>query len=206
MTGADISAPILAVARRRFGAIENLEFVEADAATHEFQAGFYDVLTSRYGVMFFPEPDAAFRNLARAVKPGGRVRLLVWRHIDHNPWMGVPARAAFTVLPQPDKAPPGAPGPFSLAERDHLHKLLAGAGLVDIHHEAVDRTVELGSVDNALDWLSRMGPAARALGNAAPDQRAAALDAMRIVLGDSAVDGEVSFAASAWLVSAVKPS
>ena len=93
--GVDISDIILELARQRHGAAKQLHFETADAASYAFEPASFDVITSRYGVMFFPEPDAAFGNIRKAAKPGARLRLMVWRPLDENPWMGLPARRGF---------------------------------------------------------------------------------------------------------------
>ncbi|MGR8919987.1 MAG: class I SAM-dependent methyltransferase [Gammaproteobacteria bacterium] len=202
VTGVDVSAPILELARSRHGARGNLEFLLADAGTHAFEAAAYDVLCSRFGVMFFPEVAAAFANLRRAARDGSRLRWLVWRSIKENPWMGAPAQAAFSVIEPPEKPAPDAPGPFAFADPERVGGLLEGAGFGDISFDAVDTTLALGAVDDVLAWMSDMGPAAKPLGEAAPGDRARAQAAMREVLEQNATDDGVRFAAAMWLVSA----
>ncbi len=200
--GVDVSRPILEVARRRFTTQANLEFIAADAAAHPFESGAFDVLTSRFGVMFFPEPESAFAHLRQAVRADGRLCFLCWRSLDDNPWMGAPARAAFEHVTPPEKLPPGSPGPFSLADPERLRALLTGAGFAEPQLEALDETIVLGDVDAALAWLTDMGPAARPLAEAEPAARERALAAMREVLEAHQTAVGVSFAGSAWLVRA----
>jgi len=200
--GADISEVILALARSRYAALKQLHFETVDAAQHDFAPASFDVVTSRYGVMFFPEPVVAFTNLRRALKASGRLRLLVGRPLDDNPWMALPARAAFEIIPAPAKPLPGTPGPFSLSKPEHVRSILAEAGFADIEISPVDEPIDLGSVDNALDWLSKMGPAARPLSEAAPDLREEAQAAMRRVLVEHAGGDGVRFSGAAWLLSA----
>lgn len=203
--GVDISDIILKLARQRHGGAEQLHFESADAATYAFEPASFDVITSRYGVMFFPEPDAAFSNIRRAAKPGARLRLMVWRPLDENPWMGLPARAAFSVIPAPEKAPPGTPGPFSLADPERLRALLTGAGFTAIEMSPIDELIALGPVNDALDWLTKMGPAARPLSAASAPERDAACAAMRQVLVEHDSDDGVTFPGAAWLISADVP-
>ena len=96
--GLDNSAVILAVARQRFSNLSNLSFETADAATYAFEPGAFDVLTSRFGIMFFPQPVAAFSNLRRALAPTGRACFMCWRRLDENPWMAAAAGADFCLI------------------------------------------------------------------------------------------------------------
>ena len=203
VTGLDVSKVILEVARSRYAGVANLEFLLADAAVHAFTPGSYDVLTSRFGVMFFPDPHAAFANLRRALIAGARLCFLCWRGLNENPWMGLAASAAFTVLPPPAKPEPGAPGPFSFAKRERVTDIVTSAGFSGIEFEAVDRPIDLGSLDEAMDWLTNMGPAAQPLREANDDDRAAALDAMREALGNAERNGRVVLNGATWVVSAL---
>src|ERR1700722_16858165 len=117
--GVDISAPMLGVARER-AAAEGLA-----------QAGFLPVdgAFSRFGVMFFEDPVAAFANIRAAVSPRGRLAFVCWRALAENPWMTVPMAAILPLLPAPPPAQtPGAPGPFAFADRDRLFAILRDAG------------------------------------------------------------------------------
>lgn len=205
VTGLDVSKVILEVARQRYAGRANLEFLLADASAHAFAPGVYDVLTSRFGVMFFHDPHGAFANLRRALKPGARLCFLCWRRLDENPWMGLTAAAAFTVLPPPAKPQPGAPGPFSFANCERVTDILSSAGFEDIEFEAVGRPINMGTVDEALEWLTHMGPAAQPLREARESERGAALAAMRKVLSEAATDGRVALNGATWVVSAKSP-
>lgn len=202
VTGLDVSKVILDVARERYAGVPHLEFLLADAGVHEFAPAAYDVLTSRFGVMFFPDPHAAFANLRRALRPAARLCFLCWRRLDENPWMGLAAAAAFTVLPPPPRPEPGAPGPFSFAKRERVVDILASAGFSGIEFEALDRDIDLGSLDQAMAWLTHMGPAAQPLREANEDHRALALDAMREALGNEERHGRVVLNGATWVVSA----
>ncbi len=201
--GADISAPILAVARSRYPARKNLRFVTVDAGTHAFAPAGFDLVTSRFGVMFFPDPPAAFRNLRAATKPDGRLVFMCWQAIEQNPWMGVPVAAAFSVLPRPEKPDPDAPGPFSLADPDKLQRVLATAGFTGIVINPVQEHLTLGDPGETLDFMTKMGPAAEPLMAASDDERVRAVDAMREALGPFATPDGVVMPGAAWLVEAV---
>lgn len=200
--GLDISDVILDVARQRYAGTAGLSFETADAASYVFRPPLFDVITSRYGVMFFPDPVAAFSNIRTAGKAGARLHLLVWRSIDDNPWMGETARAAFTVLTAPEKLPPGSPGPFSLADPDRVDSVLGSAGFSDVRMREINEDIVLGNTDDALDWLTKMGPAARPLEQASEADAQAARAAMRQVLENHERDGAVTFNGGAWLISA----
>lgn len=202
VVGADISEPILELARSRFGHMKSLEFITADAGAHAFEAQSFDVVTSRFGVMFFPQRDSAFANIHKAVKPGARICFMCWRAIKENPWMGEGAQAAFEFVTPAEKPEPGAPGPFSLADPDQTRNLLSGAGFKDIEFEAVDENVSLGSVEDTLDWLTSMGPAAKPLQEAPPAAREKAISAMRRVFEARLSDSGVVFPGAAWIVRA----
>ncbi|MDA0823841.1 MAG: methyltransferase domain-containing protein [Proteobacteria bacterium] len=203
--GVDISEVILNVARTRYAKVANLRFATADAAQFPFEANQYDVITSRFGVMFFPEPDAAFSNLLRAAKSGARMVFICWRALAENPWMGAPAAAAFTILTPPEKPAPGTPGPFSLADPERVKQIMSAAGFVDINLSPIDEKLNLGKVDEALSFMTKLGPAAQPLREATDDQRRLAIAAMRAVLESNSTDGVVWMPGAVWLVEAIVP-
>ncbi|MDF2901645.1 MAG: SAM-dependent methyltransferase, partial [Phenylobacterium sp.] len=119
--GVDISAPMLEVARQRAaGAAANVSFIEADAQTHAFQNGGFDLAISRFGVMFFDDPTAAFRNIGAALRPGGRLSFVCWRPMLENAWMATPLFAAMPLLPPLPPPDPAAPGPFAFADPERV--------------------------------------------------------------------------------------
>ncbi|MEO8605506.1 MAG: class I SAM-dependent methyltransferase [bacterium] len=170
--GIDISAPMLERAAAQAAATgAAAQFTRADAQTHPFEPAAYDVLFSRFGVMFFADPTAAFTNLRRALRPGGRMAFVCWQVVTDNPWMFVPFAAALQHLPAPPLPAPGAPGPFAFADADRVRGILSGAGFSDIGLEAVHMALSVGGgqdLDATVDFLLQMGPAARALRDA-PD-------------------------------------
>mgnify|MGYP002380509440 CR=1 FL=1 len=201
--GVDVSAIILEVARRRFGPIGNLGFELGDAASMTLPAARFDLLFSRFGVMFFADPVAAFTHLRGALAPGGRLAFLCWRALDQNPWMAGCVDAAFTVLPRPDPQPPGAPGPYAFADGVRLAGLLADAGFSGVRVDPLDTPLDLGPVDEAVVQMTRMGLAASAYAAAAPEAQAAAEAAIRAVLERHvAPGGTVRMASATWLVGA----
>lgn len=161
-TGIDTSAALLDVARRAVAAadVANATFVEGDAGTHPYGAHAYDVIFSRLGTMFFPEPAAAFANLRRALRPGGRLSFVCWRSIEENQWTAEVRDAAAVIVPLPPSAPDDAPGPFSLASADRVSSILTRSGFVDVSIEPVDLdlTIGRGDVDEAIEFYLRLLP------------------------------------------------
>jgi SAM-dependent methyltransferase len=132
--GVDLSAVMLAEARRlaeQDGA-GNVSFRQADAQTHPFPAGGFDVAISSFGVMFFADPRAAFANLAAALRPGGRLAFLCWQDLTGNPWLTIPFAAAAAHVTLPELPAADEPGPFSLADPQRTRDLLTEAGLGSI--------------------------------------------------------------------------
>jgi len=172
--GIDISAPMLALAKRR-AALEpalRLEFERHDAQTAEFPAAAYAHGFSRFGVMFFDEPIAAFGNIRKALKAEGRLTFICWRALAENPWMAIPLGVAGQFVTPPEPVPPGAPGPFALADGTHARQILDAAGYSDISLEAMNEPLYLsgpGTAAAAAAHATRMGPVARVLGDADED-------------------------------------
>ena len=205
--GIDLSAPMLELARTRGtgSGTTNVTFLQADAQTYRLD-GHADRVISRHGVMFFDDPEAAFANLAAALRPGGRVAVAVWQGPERNPWMGVPMVAAASVAPVA-VAPPGGPGPFSLGDEDRVRSLLAAAGLQSVELHPVEVPLPLaggGGLDEVVDFLGD-GTVGRALGDAPADQRAAALDAVRDALRPYLGPEGVVLDSAAWVVTAERP-
>jgi len=142
--GVDLSSAMLEVARRRAAdeGVPNVTFEQADAQVHPFDAGAFDVVISRTAAMFFADQQAAFANLAGALRPGGRLVLLTWQALERNEWIRAffGALAAGRDLPAP---PPNA-GPFSLADPDRVQTLLNGAGFVDVDLDSIEAPMWFG--------------------------------------------------------------
>jgi SAM-dependent methyltransferase len=202
--GVDISRPMLAVAERQAAGQTNISFREADASTAPLPRNI-DLLFSRFGVMFFDEPTAAFTHLHGALKPSGRVAFCCWRTPKENPWASVPMAAVREALAITDPPPhPHAPGPFAFANQDRLRAILAGAGFSAIDIQPFDAPVRLGdSVKAAAEDAARMGPAGRLVriaGDAAAPKAQAALETALAPL--AATDGSVTLAGAVWIVTA----
>jgi len=125
--GVDISGPLLDVARGAADGLAHVAFERADASAAELPQGAFDLLFSRFGIMFFADPPAAFAHMRRAIRPGGRLCVVCWRAAEHNPWITVPLRA---IAPHVARAPsdPEAPGPLAFADEARVRRILESAG------------------------------------------------------------------------------
>jgi len=206
--GVDISMPMLARARERAAAagLANASFEHADAQTHALPASAFDALFSRFGVMFFEAPGTAFANLARALRPGGRVVFACWQPVAANVWVSVPMAALASVLPLPPPPPPGAPGPFAFGDTERVRGILSEAGLGQIAFRAEDLPMIFGGLDEAATFLTDMGPASRAVREAGGGDalREKAQAAIRAALAPYGGSGRVELPSAIWVVSAKK--
>ena len=201
--GVDISPDILAVAAARGRSITNLEFIVGDAATMQLETGTFSLIFSRFGMMFFSEPLLAFSNLREALRPSGRMVFLCWRTFDENTWMKEPAQAVFDILPPQGPPPePDAPGPFSLGRKGRIEFLLGKAGFKSISIEAMDASLTMGALADAVDYFMRMGPAAAVIADASAAQKTAARAVLTDVLKRYDTDRGVITNAAAWIVTA----
>jgi len=178
VVGVDISPPLLAHAQKRLeqAATTNVELVLGDAATMPLP-GPFDFAFSRFGVMFFADPTAAFAHLGSALAPGGRLCFVCWQAIDLNPWAAAPLAAVQRLRPAqplPELLAPGRPGPFAFAEAALVRAILTKAGFASISIEPHEVEMTFGGaldIDQAVRYAKVIGPAARFLTSAelAPD-------------------------------------
>jgi len=210
VVGVDISETMVAAATRRAakGKASNVRFVVADAQTQPLGEGF-DGVYSRFGVMFFADPAAAFTNVVRSLRPGGRLGCVVWGPLTDNPWMFVPTLAAGPMLSAELRIPgPDEPGPFSLAEPDRITTVLGQAGFSDVTVERLDgaRLVTAASVHEDLRTLLEVGPLSEAYDAADESTREAAVAAVTAAI-EPYRDGEGwRLPAAALLVAARRSS
>jgi SAM-dependent methyltransferase len=208
LVAADVSAPMLARARERIGDRPDVSYVCADASAHPFAPGWADLLFSRFGVMFFGDPPAAFANMRRGLKPGGRTVFACWRKPAENPWMMLPLHAAYQHVPPLPKPGPEDPGPFSFGDPDRVRRILAEAGFADVALEPVDLMLDLASgrgLDAAVAYTLDIGATSRALDGVSDTLRAAAAGAIRDAFLPH-VDGDrVPLAGAIWIVTATAP-
>ncbi|MFI8822706.1 class I SAM-dependent methyltransferase [Streptomyces sp. NPDC053431] len=206
--GLDLSGPMLAEARARAAdeGIANVSFTQGDAQTHAFEPGAFDAAISRYGVMFFADPEAAFGNIGRALRPGGRLAFVCPAEPSLNDWV-VAMTSLRDQLPVGDFGTPGLPGMFSLSDLDHVRAVLTAAGFTRV---AVDRADFHGAwghgAEDAAAFLLATGPGRHAMDQVDP----AARDRARRALTDrlrahETADGTVRLRSASWLVTADRP-
>jgi SAM-dependent methyltransferase len=200
--GVDLSGRMLerAAARARVERLDNAEFLQVDAQVHPFPAASFDVVISRTGAMFFSDPVAAFTNLRRAMKPRGRIALLTWQAFTDNKWI-VAVNEALAVGRPVVGPPPDAPGPFSLAERDRVQRLLVDAGFVDVELQDVRAPFFLGrDADEAFAFMA--GFTAWMLDGLDAAQRQVAHDRLHDVMRAHDTGLGVVFDSRGWIVGA----
>lgn len=201
--GIDISRPLLDVARRR--GVPQAAFVEGDAQTYPFEAGAYDAAFSRFGVMFFADPAAAFANIRRALRPGGRLAFVCWRAPAENPIMVLPMMAAAPhVGAPPPPADPTAPGPFAFADGERVRRILADAGFEAIAVTPHEEKIGSGDLETAVGLALRVGPLG-ALLRENPEKRDLAIDAVRTALAAHQGPDGVKLDSATWIVTARAP-
>lgn len=202
--GVDISAPMLDVARRRAAQADlgNVQFLEADGQTHFFKQGGADALFSRFGVMFFEDPPAAFANLRKALRRGGRLGFVCWRPMAENQWMLLPLQAALKHVPPPAAAPdPHAPGPFAFADPERVRGILTAAGFSRIEINAHDTKIGGNGLEETVELSLKVGPLSRLLGEH-PGARGAVTESLREALESHAGPSGVYLSAAVWIVTA----
>jgi ubiquinone/menaquinone biosynthesis C-methylase UbiE len=206
--GLDISAPMLARARELAPKHAPIEFALADATVHKFEAASFDLLISRFGVMFFADPVASFSNLRTALKHGGRVVFACWREPRQNPWMMVPLKAAYQHVPKLPQMAPHDPGPFAFAEEDWVRHILTSAGFSSVTLEEHDLQLDIAvgrGLEAAIEGALEIGPASRALEGQPEHLRQAAIASIREALRPLVTDGKVPLGGSIWIASATNP-
>src|SRR5216117_3700941 len=157
--GVDISEPLISRARARAPQDTPVQFRVADASSAELPEGAFDILFSRFGVMFFDDPTAAFAHMRRALKPGGRVAFVCWRGAAENDCVRLPMGALKGILPPSAPPDPEAPGPFSFGDRGRVARILTAAGFTDIAIAPFDVSVPFGegaTRDAAIDDAVKM--------------------------------------------------
>jgi len=211
--GVDISEPLIerarALARHDMPAL----FQVADASSAELPEGAFDILFSRFGVMFFDDPTAAFAHMRRALRPGGRVAFVCWRGAAENDWMRLPVGALKGILPPSALRDPEAPGPFSFGDRVRMARILTAAGFTDIAIMPFDASVPFGegetrdaAIDDAVKMTLEVGPLSRVLADQPDDIRAPASAAVRAAFASLPGERSVMINGAAWIVMARNPA
>ena len=209
VTGLDISSPMLERARARAAerGFAHARFLNADAQTAALDAAAYDLVFSRFGVMFFADPKAAFTNLRASLAPGGRVTFVCWQELGLNPWMRLPLAAAARHIPFAPPPGPDAPGPFSFAAPARVRGILEAAGFADVAIDPLEQELLVGGsggdLEQAVAVTLELGPMAAALREADPALRPRVADAVREALAPFATPAGVKLGSAAWIVRAV---
>jgi len=183
VTGIDISEPMLGVARQQLAkqGLANVTLLLADAQTHKFAPDSFDLLTSRFGVMFFSDPVAAFRNLYSGLRAGGRLCMAVWASIADNAHWRIPYEIAVRHLGPPAPEPPNAPGPMAFRDPAYLRGILAAAGFADIAIAPQGFHVIGQSAESEAEHAAMFGPAWRLMEEKHADEAA-----RRAIVADTA--------------------
>jgi ubiquinone/menaquinone biosynthesis C-methylase UbiE len=212
--GVDISAPMLVTANQKIGSLaaelrDGLTFKLADASSHDFAPATFDLLFSRFGIMFFADPIAAFSNMRGALKPGGRLTFLCWGPVDQNDWIMVPMKAVRAHLPPPEPMEPRAPGPFAFADTAYVTDILQTAGFTDIEFETTEPTMKMGngtSLDASVEFFMELGPVSSGLIDQPESVKNAVRASVVAAITDRYRDGYVELLGKCWLVTARNPA
>jgi len=205
VTALDVSAQLLARAKERLAPYPWTAAILADAAAYRFAPGSADLLFSRFGVMFFGDPDAAFANMHRWLKPSGRIVFACWRKPSENPWMMLPLQAAYEHVPKLPKLGPEDPGPFSFGPEERVRRILTNGGFRSLSLEPIDVSLDLAGgrgLDSAVGLSLRLGATSRALEGQPQEKIAAVAASVKDVLAPYAKNGEVRLGATVWVASA----
>ena len=206
LTGIDISGPMLTLARSRASdAGLDAEFIKADAETYDFSDNRFDLMISRFGVMFFADPAKAFSNLRSASRDAASLHLYAWRRPADNPFMSAGTRAAAPLLEEMPKREKNAPGQFGFEDRDYVHIILKDAGWTSIDITAEDIPCSFPVSELSL-FLDRLGPVPRLLDMNPQADRDAVRAAVRKAYEAFIVGDEVRYVAGCWAIRAKAPA
>lgn len=164
VVGVDVSRPLLDRAEqlRDLGKTSNVTFLLADAQVHPFEPAAFDLAISRFGVMFFADPVAAFENITQGLKPDGRIMFASWASITNNPWFSIGRDIAIEYLGRPAATDPRAPGPFAFADIEYVTEILCDAGLQECVGDADDIVLKFdGTLEDAASIVTNSGAANR---------------------------------------------
>jgi SAM-dependent methyltransferase len=202
VVGIDISTPMLEVALRRTALLSapRPELRQVDAQMGDLGRPVYDAAFSRFGVMFFDDPVAAFANIAASLKPSGRLIFVCWRALEGNPWIHAPLKAVQQLLPSSAPLDPTAPGPFAFADSGRLRSILIEAGFSTVKIRPFDTSIGGAGIDDTVRLTCRLGPVAAAL-RERPDMYEAAANAVTRVIAPYCTPTGVLMPAAVWIVS-----
>ncbi|WP_374654577.1 class I SAM-dependent methyltransferase [Phenylobacterium sp.] len=201
--GVDVSEALLDLARGRseHEGLEGARFAVGDAQSLDMGEHRFDAAMSRFGVMFFSDFDAAFANIRRSVKPGGKLAFACWRRPADNPLAGAPMKAVAHLLPPQPTPDPDAPGRFAFADAARVRGILERSGWSDIAVEPLDAPTPI-SLEDLTTLSLRMGPLANALREQDEATGAKVREAVVRALEPYVEDGIIPMVAGCWLVTA----
>ncbi|MEH2626697.1 ubiquinone/menaquinone biosynthesis C-methylase UbiE [Bradyrhizobium sp. AZCC 1719] len=203
--GIDVSGPMLERARQAAPKDLPIDFILADATVYPFELASFDVLASRFGVMFFADPVLSFANMRKALRPTGRMAFACWREPRENPFFMAPLAAAYKHVPKLPQLGPEDPGPFAFASEERVRRILDAAGFTGVEMEAcpllLDAAIGRG-LDGAVQGALEIGPVSRALDGQPAEARAAVAASIREALTPFAKGDAVLLPASVWIVTA----
>lgn len=211
--GVDISVPLIDRARECAATDGAVTYRVADAGSAALPQGGFDLLFSRFGVMFFNDPATAFAHMRGALAPGGRMAFVCWRGAVENDWVRLPMGAIRDIVPPPAPADPEAPGPFSFGDESRVTRILMAAGFTDIALAPFDASIPFGSgvtrdaaIDDAVDMAFEVGPLSRALAGQSEDVCVRAAEAVRSAFAARPGERSVMIDGAAWVVTARNPA
>jgi SAM-dependent methyltransferase len=199
---------MLEIGRARLKSIENVgvTFDNKDVATYSFEEETFDRVFSRFGVMFFFDPIAAFTNIQSGMKSGGRIAFVCWQALNKNPWMEIPFNIALQYVPAPPPPDPEAPGPMAFADPDRVRRILSEAGFVEIEMKSLETMLLFEpNVRATAQRLVRLGAASRLLSDAPEDIKAQVEDDLSEGLAKYQTESGVMMDSATWIVSATTP-
>lgn len=203
--GLDVSEPMLAQARKLAPPGLPIDFRTGDATIYPFKPASFDLVVSRFGVMFFADPVLSFTNLRNALRPTGRLAFVCWREPRDNAWMMAPLMAAYKHVPKLPPVGPEDPGPFAFASDERVRRILTGAGFKKLSIEREDLPMDIAGgagLDAAVEGALQIGPASRALQDQPADVYDAARRSIREALQPFVRDQAVVLPGSVWIVKA----
>ena len=210
--GIDISQPLVEVARKKCdpanSAIANMEFLQADAAEYAFAPNSFDLLFSRFGVMFFDDPERAFSNLRQSLRPGAHLAFCCWQAMPENEWMLLPMQAALQHLPPPPQPDPNAPGPFAFANPERVKQILGNSGFADVELESFRTHVnfaEAATLGESVRDMATLGPLGKLMAGQEQEVLERVFDSMEERLAPYFKNGALRMQGAIWFVTASSP-
>lgn len=202
--GLDISQPLVALATERTQAEEvaNASFEVGDAQTYAFESGGFDAVVSRFGIMFFDDPVAAFSNIRQAARRGGKLAFVAWRSPAENDFMTTAARAAAPFLPTAPAPDPDAPGQFAFADGAKVKRILEASGWSSIDVRQANLPCKIAEGDLMM-YATRLGPLAAALREVDQATAEKIITVLPAAFAPFVKDGQARFNAACWLVTAL---